>query len=113
MNLKSQISDLKSEFAPPGGMDPGSLRTGGEPKADGGPPCPSPGGVELVIQCAWCRRVKVTDAGGKVGKWESESDGVPALPALPTFSPARPARVSHGICPECFAVKLAEIKEAA
>ena len=43
---------------------------------------------ESLVQCAWCRRIRV---GGVGGRWVAE----------PIPKGVRPERVSHGMCPDC------------
>ena len=55
--------------------------------------------AEFVVQCAWCRKVEtISDFGLRIADWVAAS-------------PVPGVKVSHGICPECFAVKLSEIQQ--
>jgi hypothetical protein len=93
------MTHLNQPLATLGGMDPGSLRTGGaQQQADGGSLCPSPGAVAdvrppaFVVQCAWCRKVDVNQE-------------------FVHASPVPWVKVSHVICPECYFIQIEDLME--
>lgn len=57
---------------------------------------------EIIVMCSMCKKIKLEE-----GLWKEIEE---ALKILRLFDVPNPPRISHGLCEDCFANVMAEIK---